>query len=102
MDPGAGYFGSRSGGFTRLYAFPVVPGGRCREGGVRLGLVPVGDRADIVLKRQEAALAAPAEDLNGYPQILIETYRVQDMEAVERVAVADGIDVPSGRTFPVS
>ena len=60
-----------------------------RELGVRLGLIPVGDRGDIVLERQIPSSRAPAQGLDRYFQVLLEPDRVHDVPAVEAEALLD-------------
>src|SRR5712691_10492413 len=55
-----------------------------RKGSVRLALIPVGDRGDIVLQRQvKTAIAFPAQGLNCDAQIFFKPDRIHDMPPVE-------------------
>src|ERR1700739_586366 len=54
---------------------------------VRLGLVPKGDRCNIVHQRQISLSALPPERLNSDAQIMIETDGVRYMPAIETEAL---------------
>src|SRR5210317_233704 len=49
---------------------------------MRLLLIPIGYRRQIILKRQIFPAALPAQALNSYLQIIFKPYRVQYMPAV--------------------
>src|SRR6185437_10184493 len=74
--------------------FQRVLVGQPGERGGRQGLIPEGDRGDVVLQRQVAAvtLGAPAERLNGDAQILLEAHWVGDVPAVEAEALLRSVD----------
>src|SRR5262245_27139891 len=54
---------------------------------VRLPLVPVDDRADVVLERKIAVARAPPQSLNRDLQVALEPDRVGDVPAVETEAL---------------
>src|SRR4051812_6819298 len=68
------------------YDFQVVLIREFRKRRRRQCLVPVSDRSDIVLLRQIATAAAPAESLDCHAQILFEADRIHDMPAVKSEA----------------
>src|SRR5690349_15692584 len=67
---------------TGLYYLQIIPIRQRWERRGRQCLIPVHHRRDVVLKRQVAAAAAPAERLNGHTQILLEADRIHNMPAI--------------------
>ena len=55
---------------------------------MRLGLIPISHRRDVILQRQIPAFAAPAQGLHGDAKVVLEADGVQDMKAVHSVPVA--------------
>jgi len=49
---------------------------------MRFGLIPIGDRGQIILQRQVTAFALPAQTLHGYLQIPVKADRVCNMPAI--------------------
>lgn len=50
---------------------------------MRLGLIQVRDRGDIVGQRLEPGIGPPAEGLYGYAQVFLEMDRVHDVPSVQ-------------------
>src|SRR5215218_8784609 len=63
--------------------FQLILGRQCGKRRVRLGLIPVRHRGDIVLQRQVATAGAPAERLDGDTKVLFEADRVDDVPPVQ-------------------
>src|SRR5918995_541590 len=63
--------------------FQLILGGQCGKRRMRLGLIPVRHRGDIVLQRQVATTRAPAERLDGDTQVLFEADRGDDVPPVQ-------------------
>ena len=64
---------------------------------MRQRLIPVGDRGDIVLERQIAAIVTPTERLHGDAQVGFKADRVHNMPAIHahaqlRLVIAIGSD----------
>src|SRR5437867_3729588 len=58
--------------------------GNLGKGSMRLALIPVGDRGDIVLQRQvKTAIAFPAQGLNRDAQIFLKPDWIHDVPPVE-------------------
>ena len=51
--------------------------------GVRLGLIPVGHRGDVVLQRQVRPVVLPTQRLDRHLHVLLEADRVGDVPAIE-------------------
>lgn len=54
---------------------------------MRMLLVPVCNRGDVVLQRQVAAFRAPADGLHGYAQVAGKADGIHDVKAVQAVPV---------------
>ena len=65
-----------------LYDFELVSGGEWGILVVQGVAIPIGDGGNIVLKRQVAAVTAPAESLNCYLYAFLEIYGVGNVEAI--------------------
>src|SRR5579859_164355 len=74
--------------------FQIVAIRQGRERGGGQGLVPIGDRGDVVLQGQVAAVlvGAPAEGLDGDAEIGREADRVHDVPAVQAEALLRAVD----------
>ncbi len=80
----------------RLSSLPDRPLTGPSERGVRFGLIPEGHRRQVILERQVPSAAAPAQRLNGHPQVRSEPYGVGDVPPVQSEALA-GLIQPVGR-----
>src|SRR5437867_2565238 len=61
----------------------IVPARQLRELPVRLGLIPKGDRRNVILERQIAAPRLPAERLDRHLEILLEADGIGDVPSIE-------------------
>ena len=77
---------------AHLNHFQVISIRQRRERTGGQGLVPIGDGGQVVLQREVAAAAAPAEGLDGDLEVALKADRVGDVPAVHAKARLRAID----------